>query len=61
MDDFEENEVFDSVESLLLENYSGNLEEMSGSGYKYDVESFKEIRKFINELNDRHHTGLGVV
>ena len=34
---------------------------MSGSGYKYDVNSFREIRKFINVLNDKYHTGLGVV
>ena len=61
MDDFEENEVFDSVESFLLENYSGDLEQMSGSGSKHNVDSFRDLRKFINLLNDKYNTGLGVV
>ena len=34
---------------------------MHGSGGSYDVESFYRVRKFLNLMNDKYHTGLGVV
>ncbi len=37
MDDFAESEIFDHVESFLLENYSNNEDGISGSGRKYDI------------------------
>ncbi len=47
MDDFAESEILDHVESFLLENYTDNLNDISGSGRKYDVNTFRLIRKFI--------------
>ena len=61
MDDFAESEIFDHVESFLLDNYSNNEEGLSGTGRKYDVNSFQLLRKFITAINDKYHTGMGVV
>lgn len=37
MDDFAESEIFDHVESFLIEMHSDNSANMSGSGTKYDI------------------------
>ncbi len=57
MTDLVNNEIFEEVESLLMDQSI----EIQGNGLSYDVESFQRIRKFLNLLNDKHHTGLGVV
>ena len=61
MSDFVDDEIYREIESFFLESLTDQNSNMSGSGMKYDMEVFAQIRKFINLLNEKYHTSLGVV
>ncbi len=41
MTEFTDDEIFDEIESFFLENYSNQLGEISGSGFKYNINVFR--------------------